>query len=558
MSELRFSPPWRWGGALLGILQQYYQGQKIAYLRRNATAIGNAVSPYLEKDTAGSPQMGDLKNHLALLAFLSQARVRLLDPQGKEIVNYRFIGAQDPQVVLSAISLPSTSGVPANYDFASRFPRSASNAPAGEVIRPSTGVKNGPLGILLFLNMSETRPVETRPAASGTVRTVPGSENGPTAGQAQKDGSVSGTNSFLAEITAVETLYGFDLQGNPAARLPRSPLAYRQNVLASVGTLLGSVELSDGPSVGKDIVALVAVVWGFASRLAVIIAALAGWRFSRWMSVPILSLTAATGRMSQGDLAVRIALHRQDELGALARSFNEMDSRTAEMVTALRRFIGDAAHELNTPLTTLRASLELAGSKPGLPEVAHGYIQQAREETRRMEALSRDLLDLSLLEADQLAIPDETIDVREILRETSERYASQAEQRGIRFELDITDQAAPVLGHPIRLQRVIGNLLENALKLTPTGGQICVSLFRDNLEAVIQIVDSGIGIPDGDSPFVFNRFHRGRNATSYPGSGLGLAIVKAIIDQHGGNVSLMNQPVGTKVELRLPYKGCCP
>jgi signal transduction histidine kinase len=258
--------------------------------------------------------------------------------------------------------------------------------------------------------------------------------------------------------------------------------------------------------------------------------------------------------MAEGDLSVRASARSQDELGALARSFNVMAGRVEEMVGALRRFAGDAAHELRTPLTALHTNLELLRGDPNLTASSRASLEQAWEETRCLETLSRDLLDLSRLETGQPANPDETFDLVELVREASEPYASQAEQRGISFSLELPVDVVRITGQRSLLCRAVSNLLENAIKFSSQPGQVRVGLIREEDEALLQVQDSGIGIPAEDAPFVFNRFHRGRNAATYPGSGLGLAIVKAIIDRHGGRVDLESSAEGTKVAMRLPLK----
>ncbi|HEY3343423.1 MAG TPA: HAMP domain-containing sensor histidine kinase, partial [Anaerolineaceae bacterium] len=346
----------------------------------------------------------------------------------------------------------------------------------------------------------------------------------------------------------------FELQNGSKTVQLRSNQEYRQAIQMPTGPgLLGTIVISDGPAYGMDIVIGVARAWVVASLVAILIAALVGMWLSRRMSAPILALTDATGRMAQGDLSVRAAPRSHDELGRLARSFNHMAGRIEDMVTALRRFAGDAAHELHTPLTALHTSLELARSDPDLSPSARASLEQAWEETRRLETLSRDLLDLSRLEGGQPPSPPEPVVLGDLVRETSEPYASQAEQRGINFVLELPEGAVQVCGQPAQLCRAVCNLLENALKFTPPGGQVRIALTNTGDEALLEVSDSGIGIPAEDLPFVFNRFHRGRNVTAYPGSGLGLAIVKTVVEHHDGEIGI-ESPLegGTRFVLRLP------
>jgi signal transduction histidine kinase len=363
---------------------------------------------------------------------------------------------------------------------------------------------------------------------------------------------------LVSDVPVVGTMYGFELQkGSDSPVKLRSSQMYKQAIPSLDGKgPLGAILISDGPAYGMDIVLGVARAWVLASLVAILIAALVGWWLSWRMSAPILALTEATGRMAQGDLSVRAEPRSHDELGALARSFNNMAGRVEEMVGALRRFAGDAAHELHTPLTALHTNLELARSDPNLSPSARASLEQAWEETRRLETLSRDLLDLSRLEGGQPPSPPEPIDLDELVREVSEPYASQAEQRGINFVLELPTGAVQVCGQPAQLCRAISNLLENALKFTPPGGQVQIALISAGDEALLEVSDSGIGIPAEDLPFVFNRFHRGRNVTAYPGSGLGLAIVKTVVEHHDGEIEIESPPEGgTKFVMRLHLLG---
>jgi signal transduction histidine kinase len=141
-----------------------------------------------------------------------------------------------------------------------------------------------------------------------------------------------------------------------------------------------------------------------------------------------------------------------------------------------------------------------------------------------------------------------------LVQETSELYASRAEQAGLAFALELPEQPPTVRGSESYLRRALSNLLDNALKFTPAGGSIRVGLrpLTASRQVELWVEDTGIGIPPGDAPHLFSRFHRGRNAAAYPGSGLGLAIVKVIVEGHGGQVTAEHQRQGACFRLRLP------
>ena len=165
------------------------------------------------------------------------------------------------------------------------------------------------------------------------------------------------------------------------------------------------------------------------------------------------------------------------------------------------------------------------------------FLERAVEQNARLERLAGGFLDLSRLEAAQTAAPEfETLDLARMTAEIGERFASRTEQAERSFTLDLPALPLLVQGNALQLQRLLDNLLENALKFTPAGGTIHLSLERKDDQAILCVADSGIGILAEDLPHLFERFHRGRNSAEYPGTGLGLTIAKAIVDLHGGQV----------------------
>jgi signal transduction histidine kinase len=310
---------------------------------------------------------------------------------------------------------------------------------------------------------------------------------------------------------------------------------------------MGILILSDGPAYGSEIVSSVAHGWLFAGGFAVLLAAAAGLFVSRQISKPLLALTEVTVQMTAGDLSTRANIARQDELGTLALSFNAMADRIQEIVVTLQRFVADAAHELHTPLTALRTNLELAKNEH--PSTA---IRRAHEQVIRLEKLTDGLLVLSRIEAQSGTEQATPVDLVSLIRSTSELYASRAEQAGLGYELSLPEQVPPVLGRADQLASVISNLMDNAIKFTPTNGKVSLGLRRLDQTLELTVQDTGIGIPPDDLPQLFERFRRGHNASDHPGSGLGLAITKAIVKAHGGSIMAESSPSGTRITVNLP------
>jgi len=274
---------------------------------------------------------------------------------------------------------------------------------------------------------------------------------------------------------------------------------------------------------------------------------LVGLVFSRRISSPIANLIRASQAMAAGNLYARVPVRGRGEVRDLALAFNQMADQVEETIFMLSHFVSDAAHEINTPLTALRTNLELAPQDEA--------VLQALTQAHRLETLASGLLDLSHIEGGAAQEAHTSVSLSALLEELSELYASRAEQAGLEFVLTLPDAPLMIPGDVMQLRRAVGNVLDNAIKFTPKGGRVALTLQQVKKEIVITVEDTGIGIPEEDLPYIFGRFHRGRNANTYPGNGLGLAIVKAILAGHGGQVDVEPVEPGIRVTLRLLPRG---
>lgn len=493
------------GVVLLVVLQGYYSNLELTYLRGNA----EAVSAVVLKLTAGNAAHDQIQAQIDNLAFLSQTRVRVFDASN---------------------ALVYDSGLPQKQDV-------------------SLGVAKQALADSPLLSGSEE-------PTTGTIRILMiggnGNVNFTASGSSSLDPNAlpKGQALFYRSVQVAGSPFGFDLNAVANDTSARSDQIVKHSIVDSSGKDHGTVELSDGPAYGRDILASVASGWAIASAIAVLLAAVAGWGISRRISAPVLALTGATTLMAAGDLSSRADVRGQDEFGQLARSFNEMADQVEGTVSALRRFASDAAHELHTPLTALHTNLDLALESDQVEQ--RTFVERAQATVAQLERLTNDLLDLSRIEAKADKSPLEPIDLAELVRLNNETYASQAEQASLAFEMKVPTETVPVRVDATKAQRALSNLVDNACKFTPEGGVVKVELTRHGNLAVLVVADSGIGIPADDLPQLFNRFHRGRNATGFPGSGLGLAIVGAIAEQYGGSVSVENLSPGARFTLAWP------
>jgi two-component system sensor histidine kinase BaeS len=332
---------------------------------------------------------------------------------------------------------------------------------------------------------------------------------------------------------------------------PRSDRSLRASIVGPNDEVVGWLVLSDGPASGRDVLASVAQALVLAALAAVILAALAGYLLSARISRPLVALTATSDEMADGNLGARADIDRDDEVGRLAVSFNSMADRIEATVTTLRRFVADAAHEIGTPLTALQADLELA-EEASDGEDERVFVRRALEQARRIEDLSANLLRLSRLEAGEASGTAERVDLAALMRTTADAAASRAEQAGLELVVHASDGPLEIMGDSAKLQVLIDNLLDNAFKFTPHGGEVDAGVSTDGRHALVWVRDSGIGIPAAEQPEIFSRFYRARNVSAYPGSGLGLAIVQATAAGHGGTVGLHSDETGTRFEVRLP------
>jgi two-component system OmpR family sensor kinase len=270
----------------------------------------------------------------------------------------------------------------------------------------------------------------------------------------------------------------------------------------------------------------------------------------------------AARRFGEGDLSARAPEMGGDEVAAVATAFNRMASdlaaRQAQLVEAdraRRQLLADVSHELMTPLTAIRGYAETLGLPQFIPPSKEGQraVKVIHEEGERIERLVKDLLDLARFEAGGISLALENVDVDEIFERVSERHAQAAQDKGVTIVVEPHEDDLRLVGDPHRLEQAVQNLASNALRHTPPGGAIRLGASRDNGTLKLTVADNGIGISPQHLPHVFDRFYKADQSRSQAGSGLGLSIVKAIIDRHGGTVSVRSQQgAGTTFEIVLP------
>lgn len=271
---------------------------------------------------------------------------------------------------------------------------------------------------------------------------------------------------------------------------------------------------------------------------------------------PLSEVIAAAQAVSQGDLTARVPVQaRNDDLSALSDHFNRMAEELERSDKQRRNLLADIAHELRTPITILRGRLE--GILDGVYQADEANIAPALEETYLLERLVEDLRLLALAEANQLRFELKPVNLAELGETILGLFSAQAGEKNVRLNIEAQPNLPTVMVDPQRFQQVVGNLIDNALRYTPSGSSIDLAIWRNNGTVELTVADEGPGIPDNELEHVFDRFWRGEKsrARATGGAGLGLSIARQLVEAQGGKISARNRkPRGFEVQITLPEK----
>ncbi len=270
---------------------------------------------------------------------------------------------------------------------------------------------------------------------------------------------------------------------------------------------------------------------------------------------PVKSVVQAARQITTEDLAHRIdSKGREDEIGELIQTFNQMISRLQSSVERIKEFSSDVSHELKTPLTIIRGEVEVALRKEREKDQYKEALLSVHEEAKRLENIIDNLLFLSHIDFQETQFTFEKTPFYEVLINELQKIQQLGEKKNLKFIVKEIE-ALYINGDSQLLKRLITNLIDNAIKYTPPGGEIEISLHKHNHRALLEIRDTGIGIPKDLLPFIFDRFFRvdKSRVDENRGSGLGLSIVKRIAELHGAKIKVDSQPNrGTRVSVFFP------
>jgi two-component system sensor histidine kinase BaeS len=290
----------------------------------------------------------------------------------------------------------------------------------------------------------------------------------------------------------------------------------------------------------------------FGTLGAVLVALLVGIILARTISRPVREVTEATRIVAGGNLGYQVPVRTRDELGELAASFNRMSDDLAQSTEQRRQMTADIAHDLRNPLSVILGYMEALSTGKLQPSQETFEIMYAKG--RHLQHLIEDLRTLALADAGELPLIRRQVDPGILLEHTALAHMVQAQELGVTIRVEVDPGSPQIVVDPERMGQVFGNLVSNALRYTPEGGEIILSATVDGSDVQLKVQDTGTGIDPEDLPYIFSRFYRSDRSRRQNGeSGLGLAIAKSIVEAHGGSLTVASKlGQGTTFTIIIP------
>jgi signal transduction histidine kinase len=291
---------------------------------------------------------------------------------------------------------------------------------------------------------------------------------------------------------------------------------------------------------------------GFLTFIVLLMTVAWGIRSVRRMSVPLDNLLEASGKVAEGDFSARVEERGPSEVRALTRGFNSMAERLQSHDQQRRAMLADLSHELRTPITVIQGNVE--GILDGLYPADEARLRSIMEETQILSRLVDDLRTLALAESGSLQLRREPTDLAALIRDTIAGLEAQANEKDLKLEL-VPFEMEEIEIDPLRIREVLMNLLSNAVRYTPSQGQVKVgaseSRTGEERSVIVFVQDSGAGIEAADLSRIFERFYKSSDSG---GMGLGLSIAKYLVEAHGGKIWAESEAgMGTTISFSIPY-----
>ena len=348
------------------------------------------------------------------------------------------------------------------------------------------------------------------------------------------------------------------LQGQYASRLDttgETPMAFVAMPVLSNGQTIGvaylSQSLRDVLTVLNDLRSRLLLSTLIALALSVFV----GWWLSRRITRPVQQLTTAAEAVAEGHFDQAVQINSRDEIGRLGQTFNDMTSRLQAARQMQVDFVADVSHELRTPLTSIKGTIETLreGAVNDL-EVRDQFLETVETETDRLIRLVNDLLVLSRADSAALNLSRKPTDVGQLVQAVADRLAEQAQAFDLSIRVEIAPDVPQAWADADRIEQVLRNLMDNALKYSRPGGSITLRVSTtEHDEVLVEVQDVGIGIPASELPRVGERFYRADKSRARGGHGLGLAIAQSLIHAHSGELWLESEEgIGTTASFTLP------
>jgi signal transduction histidine kinase len=502
------------------IVRRYIQEQEVQKLQANAQSLAQQLLPLMWVNVS-APQIDSLTK---TASFLGDVRVRVLDRDGQILADSGRPASRE-QLVL--IYPPEGSE---HFDF--------QNEAWFNLIMP---VMDQPF------NFNEFDPDMFDNLPHGTSFQFVQRATGPWGGRISFEMPV-----IRGSLTPT--------QSSPETReIARSAIVIREPIGAS-REVLGYVELSAGQAFGSAALVTTRRAFLLGGAGAILLAVVIGLVMSQRLTSPLRSLQETASRMGSGDLSARAEYQRPDEIGDLAAQFNQMADQLQDNFTqvekerdTLRRFISDASHELRTPVTALKNFLTLiqGPAAQDLPAQSE-FFSESQIQIQRLEWITRNLLDLSRLDAGLVELDFANNDLGELIASAAAPFKSLVDAKSINLTIEHPKTPQVIWCDAHRLELVLSNLLDNAIKFTQPGGEVIIGTEQTADFTQLWVLDTGIGIEEAELPFIFDRFYRGRQHAEQ-GSGLGLAIAKSLVEAQEGQI-IVESTVreGSKFILKFP------